>query len=66
MGISYAKKEFHRLDAEVFFLKRSMYIGTFESSCCDQFLRCGNGSETGEDFISMELMEESLFKLIKK
>ncbi|KAG0577474.1 hypothetical protein KC19_5G159100 [Ceratodon purpureus] len=66
LGIPCAKKEFHGLESESKFMKEAGILAHLKHPCIVNFISCGNGLERGDRFIAMELLEKSLFDLIKE
>lgn len=70
LGIPCAKKVFDGVDEEVttsMFMKEALIMAHMEKHpCIVNFICCGNGKEKGDRFIAMELMEKSLYDLIRE
>ncbi|KAG0568378.1 hypothetical protein KC19_6G015800 [Ceratodon purpureus] len=65
LGIPCARKQFHDEGTEPFFLKEASILAQLRHPHIINFVCCGNGKKPGDQFITMELMEKSLFKLIE-
>lgn len=65
LGVPCIMKKFH-VGLETMFMKEASIMARLKYPCIVDFICCGYGSQNGERFIAMELMEKSLFGLIKE